>query len=47
MQEIVTGSSENDFTQIEFPDNADLSNELFVIKGAYTLLMKMKNTEEE
>ena len=47
MQEIVTGSSENDFTQIEFPDNADLSNEIFVIKGAYTLLMKMKNTEEE
>jgi hypothetical protein len=25
----------------------DLSNQNFVIKGAYTLLMKMKNTTDE
>ena len=47
MQEVSTGNSENGFTQITFADGKDLNAHTFVIKGAYTLLMKMKNTEEE
>ncbi len=47
MQEVTTSNSENGFTQIVFPDNFDATNKTFVTKGAYTLLMKMKNTEEE
>jgi cobalt-zinc-cadmium efflux system membrane fusion protein len=47
MQEVNTGNSENGFTQITFADGKDLNAHTFVIKGAYTLLMKMKNTEEE
>lgn len=46
MQEVTTQNTENGFTQITFPDNADMANKIFVTKGAYTLLMKMKNTEE-
>lgn len=46
MQEVNTASNENGFTQISFPDNKDLSSQTFVTKGAYTLLMKMKNTED-
>lgn len=40
-------NTENDFTQISFADNVDVSNKIFVSKRAYTLLMKMKNMEEE
>jgi cobalt-zinc-cadmium efflux system membrane fusion protein len=47
MQEVLTQNTENGFTQITFPDSTDMSNKTFVIKGAYTLLMKMKNAEEE
>jgi len=47
MQEVTTSNSENGFTQIIFPTNFDATNKTFVTKGAYTLLMKMKNTEEE
>jgi len=47
MQEITTANTENGFTQITFADSTDISNKTFVIKGAYTLLMKMKNAEEE
>ncbi len=47
IQEVTTRNSENGFTQIIFPENKDLRNRTFVTKGAYTLLMKMKNTEEE
>jgi cobalt-zinc-cadmium efflux system membrane fusion protein len=47
MLEVNTGNSENGFTQIAFVNGKDLSNETFVTTGAYTLLMKMKNTEEE
>ena len=46
MQEVTTQNSENGFTQITFADNNDMLNKTFVTKGAYTLLMKMKNTEE-
>lgn len=46
MQEVTTQNSENGFTQILFPDNTDMTNKTFVTKGAYTLLMTMKNKEE-
>jgi len=47
MLEVSTQNTENGFTQITFPDSTDFSNKSFVTKGAYTLLMKMKNTAEE
>jgi cobalt-zinc-cadmium efflux system membrane fusion protein len=47
MQEVTTQNTEKGFTQITFADNTDMNNKIFVIKGAYTLLMKMKNTEDE
>lgn len=47
MQEVITANNENGFTQISFPDNTEMRNKIFVVKDAYTLLMKMKNTEEE
>ena len=47
MQEVITANSENGFTQITFADSTDIRNKTFVIQGAYTLLMKMKNMEEE
>ncbi len=47
MQEVLTQNTENGFTQISFADSTDMRNKTFVIKGAYTLLMKMKNQEEE
>lgn len=45
MQEVTTQNTENGLTQITFADTTDIRNKTFVIKGAYTLLMKMKNTE--
>ncbi len=45
MTEIKTGSSENGFT--ELLDSSDLANKNIVTKGAYTLLMTMKNVSEE
>lgn len=47
MQEVSTQQTEKGFTQITFPDNEDISDKIFVTKGAYTLLMKLKNTEDE
>ncbi len=47
MQEVTTQNSEYGFTQISFADSTDLQSKKFVLGGAYTLLMKMKNTEEE
>lgn len=47
MQEVATQNNENGFTQIAFADSTDMRNKTFVIKGAYTLLMKMKNAAEE
>lgn len=46
MQEVDTKNTENGFTQISFADSTDIRSKIFVTKGAYTLLMKMKNTEE-
>lgn len=47
LQEINTLNSENGYSQLLFPDTTGIHDQLFVTKGAYTLLMKMKNTEEE
>lgn len=47
MQEVTTANNENGFTQIAFPDSTEMRNKTFVTKGAYTLLMKMKNAAEE
>lgn len=42
-----TFNNENGYTQIVFEDDLDAADKIFVLKGAYTLLMKMKNSEEE
>ncbi len=47
LQEIKTLNSENGYTQLIFADTIGLQNKMFVTKGAYTLLMKMKNTNWE
>jgi cobalt-zinc-cadmium efflux system membrane fusion protein len=44
MTEVNVGNSENGFTEIT--SATDFANKNIVIKGAYSLLMKMKNTEE-
>jgi cobalt-zinc-cadmium efflux system membrane fusion protein len=46
MVEVETGNSENGKTQITFNNNFSLEQKQFVIKGAYSILMKSKNTEE-
>lgn len=43
MKEVTVGNTENEFTEILSDDLNDVS---IVIKGAYALLMKMKNVEE-
>ncbi|MBQ0909418.1 efflux RND transporter periplasmic adaptor subunit [Flavobacterium sp. F-328] len=43
MKEVTTGNTENEFTEII---SDDLNEATIVIKGAYALLMKMKNVEE-
>jgi membrane fusion protein, heavy metal efflux system len=45
MLEIKTGSTENGFTEVI--TNENFAKETFVLKGAYNLLMKMKNTADE
>lgn len=44
MKEVTIGNTENGFTEIL---SEDLKEASIVIKGAYALLMKMKNVEEE
>ena len=45
MIEVKVGAKEDGYIQI---NNAnELANKKIVTKGAYTLLMKLKNTEEE
>jgi len=46
MVEVETGNSENGITQITFKNNFNPEQKQFVIKGAYSILMKSKNTEE-
>lgn len=45
MREVQTGNAENGF--IEIIDSEPLTNENIVVKGAYTLLMALKNESEE
>lgn len=47
MIEVETGISENGWIGIKFNKSQDLSNSNFVINGAYSLLMQLKNREEE
>jgi hypothetical protein len=46
MIDVETGNSENGNTQINFKNNFNPVEKKFVIKGAYSILMKSKNTEE-
>ncbi|MFA6060481.1 MAG: efflux RND transporter periplasmic adaptor subunit [Taibaiella sp.] len=46
MTEIKTGESENGFTEIIMQEREMLSDGAYVIKGAYSLLMMMKNKAE-
>lgn len=45
MVEVDTGNSENGFTELMIDDK--YLEDSFVLKGAYTLLMKLKNTADE
>ncbi|QXU42060.1 efflux RND transporter periplasmic adaptor subunit [Pedobacter sp. D749] len=45
MMEVKTGVAENGYTQVSFA--GQINNAKVVIKGAYDLLSKVKNTEEE
>jgi membrane fusion protein, heavy metal efflux system len=45
--EIRKGVSQNGYTEIILPDNFELDHAEVVIKGAYDLLAKMNNSEEE
>ena len=47
MREVKTGNTENGYTAITLNDSYKFSNSTFVTKGAYSLLMKMKNTSDE
>ena len=44
MIEVKTGAKEDGF--VEIVNNEKLNNQLIVVKGAYSLLMKLKNSEE-
>lgn len=47
MQKVTTQNNENGFTQIVFKDSINAMSKTFITKGAYTLLMKIKNAKEE
>ncbi len=47
MLEVKTGNSENGYTDVILNDTTLVHNAIFVTKGTYSLLMKMKNTGEE
>ncbi|PYF69966.1 cobalt-zinc-cadmium efflux system membrane fusion protein [Pedobacter nutrimenti] len=44
---VKTGAAEAGYVEIELPDGIDLSKAQIVTKGAYDLISKMKNSEEE
>lgn len=46
MMEITTGISDGGYIEVQIPGNPDLTGKV-VMKGAYDLLSKMKNSEEE
>jgi cobalt-zinc-cadmium efflux system membrane fusion protein len=47
MSEIQTGVSGQGFTQVYLPQSFNSSKNIIVIKGAYSLMSKMKNSPEE
>ena len=47
LTEIKKGANENGFSEISTVDHIDLSNAQIVTKGAYSLLMQLKNKSEE
>lgn len=47
LTEIKKGGTENGFSEISTIDGKDISNEQIVTKGAYSLLMQLKNKSEE
>lgn len=47
MIEVISGTSDNGLTQISIPNSANTADDIFVTKGAYTLLMQLKNMGEE
>ncbi|KAA6438041.1 efflux RND transporter periplasmic adaptor subunit [Dyadobacter flavalbus] len=47
MVEVSKGVSENGYTQVKFPQDFDGKTQKIVLKGAYALLSKLKNSEEE
>jgi cobalt-zinc-cadmium efflux system membrane fusion protein len=47
MMEIQAGNSESGFTEVTLPENFDLQNARVVVQGAYFLLSKLKNNDEE
>jgi len=47
MIEVQKGSTENNFTEITGISGRDLAQMKIVVKGAYSLLMQLKNTSEE
>ena len=46
MMEVQIGNSELGYTEVMLPENFDMQNQV-VTKGAYALLSKMKNSEDE
>ena len=47
MKEVLRGVSENGYSQIKFFDGFDSSKAKIALKGAYMLLSKLKNSEED
>jgi len=47
MKEVTKGVTENGFSQVKFPEGFDHVKAKIALKGAYTLLSKLKNSEEE
>lgn len=45
--EVKVGVSDNGFTEVNLPDTFDITATNIVLKGAYDLLSKMNNSEEE
>jgi len=47
MKEVQRGVSENGYSQVKFSDGFDSSKAKIALKGAYMLLSKLKNSEED
>lgn len=47
MVEVSVGNSELGYTEIKLPDTVNIKNTKVVLEGAYAMLSKMKNSEEE